>query len=93
MTARQWAQRYVGSHDSHMMHEDEATGLACLVIMTLLPTPSLCRLHYVIQCYQEILLYMQHMSTSHDETLKESTKVREHLHFLVAELASTASPH
>ena len=33
------------------------------------------RLHYVVQAYKEILLYVQQMSMSHDETLQESAKV------------------
>lgn len=37
------------------------------------PPPS--RLHYVVQGYKEILLYIQQMSKSSDENLQESAKV------------------
>lgn len=33
------------------------------------------RLHYTVQGYKEILLYIQQMTNSHDETLQESAKV------------------
>lgn len=38
-----------------------------------LPLP--CRLHYAVQGYKEILLYIERMMRSHDESLQESAKV------------------